>query len=284
MSIVEQITQRIKEQPLPSLVAFEILKTIEDEDHSMKAVVRLVESDASLTSEVLKMANSAAYYRGKPVTTVGRAVLLMGEMMVVGVAICVSTSIVYQKPLDGYDSPEGELWDHSLRSAIASRELAKFTKGKVNPGLAFTSGLLHDIGKSVISEFLVGSTEEMTDLCTGKEAADYIEAERRAVGTDHCEVGYSLAQRWGLPEMLCMAIRDHHHPAKTENEYKALVYTVHLGDIVSMLGGGGTGSDSLAYTVDNEYEKYLNIQQNQLSEILLKVGEDFAELKETLRL
>ena len=284
MSIIEQITQRIKEQPLPSLVAFEILKTIEDEDHSMKAVVRLVESDASLTSEVLKMANSAAYYRGQPVTTVSRAVLLMGEMMVVGVAICVSTSIVFQKPLDGYESPEGELWDHSLRSAIACRELAKFTKGKVNPGLAFTSGLLHDIGKSVISEFLVGSTEEMTDLCTGKEAADYIEAERRAVGTDHCEVGYLLAQRWGLPEMLCLAIRDHHHPAKTENEYKALVYTVHLGDIISMLGGGGTGSDSLAYTVDNEYEKYLNIQQDELGGILLKVGEDFAELKETLRL
>ena len=112
------------------------------------------------------MANSAAYCRGQPVTTISRAVLLMGEMMVVGVAICVSTSIIFQRPLDGYESPEGELWEHSLRSAIACRELAKFTKGKVNPGLAFTAGLLHDIGKSIISEFLVGSTKEMTDLCT----------------------------------------------------------------------------------------------------------------------
>ena len=284
MSIIEQITQRIKEQPLPSMVAFEILKTIEDEDHSMKAVVRLIENDASLTAEVLKMANSAAYYRGQPVTTVGRAFLLMGEMMVVGVAICVSTSIIYKKPLDGYESPEGEMWDHSLRSAIACRELAKFTKGKVNPGLAFTAGLLHDIGKSVISEFLVGNTKEMTDLCASKEAADYIEAERRAVGTDHCEVGYSMAKRWGLPEMLCMALRDHHHPAKTDDQYKYLVYTVHLGDIISMLGGAGTGSDSLAYTIDNEYEKYLNIQKDELSQILLKVEEDFAELKETLML
>ena len=282
MSIMEQITQRIKEQPLPSMVAFEILKTIEDENHSLKDVVKLVENDASLTSEVLKMANSAAYYRGQPVTTVNRAVLLMGEMMVVGVAICVSTSIIYQRPLDGYESPEGELWDHSLRSAIACRELAKFTKGKVNPGLAFTAGLLHDIGKSIISEFLVGSTKEMTELCTSKEAADYIEAERRAVGTDHCEVGYTLAQKWGLPEMLCLALRDHHHPSKTENQYKYLVYTVHLGDIISMLGGAGTGSDSLAYTVDNEYEKYLNIQKDELSLILLKVEEEFSELKETL--
>ena len=284
MSVAEEITRRIKEHALPSMVAFEILKTIEDEDHSMKDVVRLVENDASLTAEVLKMANSAAYFRGQPVTTVGRSVLLMGEMMVVGVAICVSTSTIYQKPLDGYESPEGEMWDHSLRSAIACRELAKFTKGKVNSGLAFTAGLLHDIGKSVISEFLVGSTKEMTELCSREEAEDHIEAERRAVGTDHCEVGYLMAQRWGLPEMLCLALRDHHHPANTEDQYKSLVYTVHLGDIISMLGGAGTGSDTLAYTVDNEYEKYLNIQENELSLILLKVEEDFAELKETLML
>ncbi|MCH6560761.1 hypothetical protein IH799_10470, partial [candidate division KSB1 bacterium] len=50
------------------------------------------------------------------------------------------------------------------------------------------------------------------------------------------------------------------------------------------LGGAGTGSDSLAYTIDNEYEKYLNIQKDELSQILLKVEEDFAELKETLML
>ncbi len=282
MSIMEQITQRIEEQPLPSMVAFEILRTIEDEEHSLKDIVKLVENDASLTSEVLKMANSAAYYRGQPVTTVNRAVLLMGEMMVVGVAICVSTSIIFQRPLDGYESPEGEMWDHSLRSAISSRELAKFTKGKVNPGLAFTAGLLHDIGKSVISEFLVGSTKEMTDLCANQEATDYIEAERKAVGTDHCQVGYTLAQKWGLPKLLCMGIRDHHQPSRTDNEYKELVYTVHLGDIISMLGGAGTGSDSLAYTVDNDYEKYLNIKKDELNLILLQVEEDFVELKETL--
>ncbi|MFQ5675211.1 MAG: HDOD domain-containing protein [bacterium] len=280
--MVEKISQRIKEQPLPSLVAFEILRTIEDPDHSLKDVVRLVETDASLTSEVLKMANSAAYYRGQPVTTVNRAVLLMGEMMVVGIAICVSTSIVYQKPLQGYESEAGEMWEHSLRAAIASRELAKFTNGKVNAGLAFTAGLLHDIGKSVISEFLVGNAREMTELCENREAEDYLEAERRACGTDHTEVGYSLAKHWGLPEALCLGIRDHHHPQNTVDQHKVLVYLVHLGDIMSMLGGCGTGSDSLAYTIDNSYEKYVPIAKNQIDSVLLRVEEHFVELKETL--
>ena len=119
MRIAEQIAMAVKEKPIPSIVAFEILKTIEDEDHALKDVVKLVENDVSLTAEVLKLANAAAYFRGQQVSTVGRAVLLMGEMMVVGVAICASSSIVFHSALEGYESKAGEMWDYSLRSAIA---------------------------------------------------------------------------------------------------------------------------------------------------------------------
>ncbi|MFQ5769869.1 MAG: HDOD domain-containing protein, partial [bacterium] len=103
MSLLESITKKVEEKPIPSLVAFELLKLIEDENHSLKDVVKIVENDASLTTEVLKVANSAAFFRGQPVTTLNRAILLMGEMMVVGVAICASSSILYHSPLEGYD-------------------------------------------------------------------------------------------------------------------------------------------------------------------------------------
>jgi len=282
MNLLETITKRIKEKPIPSMVAFEILKVIEDENHSLKQVVRLVENDASLTTEILKVANSATYYRGQPVNTVNRAVLLLGEMMVVGIAICASSSIVFNSPLDGYESGEGEMWDHSLRSAIAAREIARYAKKNLPPGLAFTAGLLHDIGKSVISEFLVGSTEDMTHLCEKGDVSDYLEAERKAIGTDHAEIGYSLAKQWGLPEILCLAIRHHHKPANATEQYRKLVYTVHLGDLISMLGGSGTGSDSLAYKVDNNYDQFINISKDELAFVLLKVQEDFANIKESL--
>ncbi|RMF68903.1 MAG: HDOD domain-containing protein [Calditrichaeota bacterium] len=282
MSLVESIAERVKEKPIPSLVAFELLKVIENEDHSLKEVVRLVENDASLTSEVLKVANSAAFYRGTPVTTVNRALLLMGEMMVVGVAICASTSIIYHSPLEGYESAAGEMWDHSLRSAIAARELTRYSKKSISPALAFTAGLLHDIGKAVISEFLVGHTRTMTELCANGGAADYLEAERNMVGTDHTQVGYLLAQHWQLPEVLCLVIRDHHRPSQTKEEHKTLVHTVHLADLVSMLGGAGTGADSLAYKVDEESIDHFKITKDDLNWILLKVQEDFLVLKESL--
>jgi len=282
MISLETITERIKEKPIPSMVAFQILKVIEDENHSLKDVVQLVENDASLTSEVLRMANSAAYYRGSEVTTINRAVLLMGEMMVVGVAICASSSIVYNSPLEGYDSKTGDMWEHSLRSAIASREITKFAKKSIPPGLAFTAGLLHDIGKSVISEFLVGRTEKMTELCETHQVHDYLEAEQLTIGTDHCTIGYELAKHWSLPEALCYAIRDHHHPQHASEEYKTLTYSVHLGDLIAMIGGSGTGADSLAYTVDNAYEGYFDITKEQLNKVLLIVENDFQTIKDIL--
>jgi len=282
MNTLEQITQRVKEQPIPSMVAFQILKVIDDEHHSLKDVVQIVENDASLTSEVLKMANSAAYYRGTPVTTVDRAVLIMGEMMVVGVAICASTSMVYHSPLQGYESESGEMWEHSLRAAIASREVANYAQRSISSGLAFTAGLLHDIGKSVVSEFLVGSAQKMMAMCQSGEVRDYLEAERLTIGTDHCAIGYDLAQHWGLPDILCHVIRDHHQPLTAPVDHRPLVFSVHLGDLIAMIGGCGTGADSLAYTVDNHYEEYIDITQEQLDEILLQVEDDFQILKETL--
>ncbi len=279
MSIADAIAKKIAEQPIPSLMAVQLLKVIEDEDHSLKEVVRLVETDASLTTEVLKVANSAAYYRGQPVTTISRAVLLLGEMMVVGVAICASSSIVFHAPLDGYNSQKGEMWEHSLRTAIAARELARYARKSISPGLAFTAGLLHDIGKSVISGFIAGSTEEMAQSCQNGGVTDFIEAERKLLGTDHAEVGYALAQRWGLPELLCAAIRDHHQPAQSDEKYKGLVYTVHLADLISMIGGCGTGSDSLAYRLDNNYVEYIRFEKEELELLLLKIQGDFVSLK-----
>ncbi|MCG8606059.1 HDOD domain-containing protein [bacterium] len=282
MNAVEAIAKRIEEKPMPSLVAFQLLKVVEDEDYSLKDIVKIVETDASLTTEVLKVANSAAFFRGTSVTTVNRAVLVLGGMMVVGIAITASTAIIFQSPLEGYDSIAGEMWDHSLRCAVASRELAKFAKKPVPAGLAFTAGLLHDIGKSIISEFLSGHAEKMTSSCEAGTVSDYLEAERELVGTDHTQVGYSLAKHWGLPDVLSTAIKDHHSPSRVEDQYQPLVYAVHLGDVIAMMGGSGTGSDSLAYRIDLGYEDHFNVDREQLQEIMLDVEEDFVSLKQAI--
>lgn len=279
MNVLEAIADRVEQEPIPSRVAFDILRIIEDENHSLKEVIQLTTNDAALTTEVLKLANTATYRRGEPVSTVNRAILLLGEMMVVGVAICASSSIVFNCPLNGYESADGEMWDHSLRTAVAAREVSRFAKKRISSGLAFTAGLLHDIGKTVISEFLEGRTSELVNACEEGTVADYLEAERKAVGTDHAEVGYKLACKWSLPDSLSVAIRDHHVPARAEEEYKSLVYTVHLADLIAMIGGAGTGVDSLAYSLDDHYEDWIQITKDDFALLLMNVEDEFISIK-----
>ncbi|MEE9553449.1 MAG: HDOD domain-containing protein [candidate division Zixibacteria bacterium] len=275
----DSIARRIKEMPMLSAVASRLLELTGDQDHSINDVGRIVESDAFLTSRVLRVANSAAFSPIDPIQTVNKAVSYLGEKMLIGIAIGSGSAKVFKTPLDGYESKAGELWDHSLRTAIASRELAEFAAKNLSPNIAFTAGLLHDIGKSVISEFLEGNTKDLTSLCDKGVAEDFLAAERSMAGTDHCEVGFQLGNHWRLPATLCAAIKYHHHPWKSEEEYKPLVYAVHLGDIVAMLGGVGTGADSFAYRIDINYDNYIKVGKEDLSYLLLKVEEEFSKTR-----
>ncbi|MFH1734452.1 MAG: HDOD domain-containing protein, partial [bacterium] len=246
--VIKNILGKVTNVPMLPQVVMRLLTLIGNSDHSFHEVVKIVESDAALTARILRVSNSAAFFRGNQVHSVSKAILQLGEKMVAGIAIGSCTSDVFKSPLHGYESAEGELWDHSLRTAIASREIAsKFAKG-VGTDLAFTAGLLHDIGKAILSEFLKGSTREMAQKCDAGNT-DFLQAEIEHSGTNHAAVGGVLASHWNLPIAIAEAIQHHHSPAAAVDEFRALVYAVHLGDLVAMMGGTGTGADTLAYKI-----------------------------------
>ena len=175
----------------------------------------------------------------------------------------------------------GEVRRFAQRGAHA-REVARHAKGEISPDLAFTGGILHDIGKSVISDFLRGSTHEVLDRIETQQAADYLTAERSLIGFDHTEAGFELAQHWSLPEPLQSVIRHHHHPRQAPAEHQGLVYAVHLGDTIAMMGGVGTGCDTLHYQLDGDYTRFMDLAYSNLAAILLDVEEEFHRLADTL--
>jgi len=282
MSRIDEILQRVSNLPMLSSVASRLLTVIGDTKHSLKDVVSIVENDPALTARVLKIANSAAMSRGHEITTLSRAILQLGEKMVIGIAIGSCASQVYNRPLEGYESPEGELWDHSLLTAIASREISAYTERDVSPELSFTAGLLHDIGKSVISEFLRGNAEQMIQWLDTGNVEDFIQAERDLIGTDHAQVGMELAQHWSLPLPIIESIQFHHNPNEASGKFRDLVYVVHLGDIVAMLAGTSTGSDALAYKMDNNYTNSLKIKSGDIQKILLEAQQEFENTKSAI--
>ncbi len=276
MSELKDIIAKARNLPPLSPSALKLIELMGDEDHGIHEVAQVVEYDSNLTAHLLKVVNSPFFGLREPVTTVRRAITYLGERMVISIALNLCAPHVFHKPLDGYDSRQGELWAHSLKTAFAARELAFNAVGdEVNAELAFTAGIVHDIGKSVLSQYLTGLPEKMAEKFDRGEVQNHLEAEEAVVGTNHCAIGYELAKHWRLPPALLSTILHHHTPAKADPPYRPLAYIIHLGDMVSMMEGAATGGDALAYPLDADYPKYVKINRPGLYRLLLTVTTEF---------
>ncbi|OHB25684.1 MAG: hypothetical protein A2X84_03375 [Desulfuromonadaceae bacterium GWC2_58_13] len=277
-----EIARAIEAAPLLSPVASQLLQISAKADHELKDIIDLVKCDSILTARLLKVVNSAAMGLRHQISSVEHAVNYLGERMVVSIAVAECTAELFSKPLDGYEGESGQLWKHELFTAIAARAVARHAKGDLPPDMAFTAGLLHDIGKAILSEFLQGTSRSvLADIVQGN-TADYLTAEQSRLGLDHSIVGFELAKHWKLPEMLQQVIRHHHHPDQADSPSRVLAYAVHLGDILAMMSGNGTGSDSMQYHLKQDYTEYFNISKDELALLLLESTEEFNKVEASL--
>lgn len=278
----QAVRQAIEKLPLFSSSALQLLQVVADPDHELEDVVKIVKFDSALTMRVLKAVNSPVYGLINEVTSIDRALSYIGERTVISIAIQENTGQLFSKPLDGYLGGQGALWRHDLFSAIASREVARHAKGDFDLDLAFTGGLLHDIGKSVFATFWKQAAKEALGQIDQGVVNDYLMAEHDLAGLAHTEVGYEMARHWQLPESLQAVILHHHHPAEAIECVQPLVYAVHVGDIVSMMAGCDTGSDGLQYQLDSGYKEFFNLSPAILAEIVLNAEEEFSKAEASL--
>ena len=279
LGVIDTIIHKIRTIPPLSDAANALMRLIEKPDHTVDELVSIVSKDPMLVGKLIKIANCAAFARRTPVESIGGAVSYLGDKMVVGIALGASASALYGAPLKGYESAEGMLWLHSLRTAIAAREIAHFTHGRVNGGIAYTAGLLHDIGKALITTHLEEHGQEIMAVLEN-DCLDFLSAEKKITGTNHCEIGGIIAEHWNLPGSLQAAIKHHHAPSQTDEQYKPLCYVIHLSDIIAMMAGIGTGTDTLRYTFFPDYEQYVPIGRDELDRLIMMVGIEYGRIEQ----
>lgn len=272
----------VENAPLLSPNAHLLLQITADPDHDLDEVIRLVRYDAALTARVLRVVNSAVYGLISPVASVDRAVSYLGERLIVGIALADSVGKLFHKPMTGYEGEAGDLWRHDLFTAVAAREVARRARRDFGIDLAFTAGLLHDIGKSLLTDYLHGTSGEIVAEIAQGHRPDYLAAERERAGIDHAELGHMLACRWQLPPALQAAIRHHHQPAEADPEWRPLVYAVHLGDVLAMMRGYATGSDGMHYHLDPGYAEFFTFNAEELAGILLEADEAYRKAESSL--
>jgi len=244
---VQQILSQLEALPPMPAVAVRLLTAAQDPDANLGQVAGWIERDPAMTANVLRACNAPIYGLRARVTSVRQATGLLGLRKIVQIALTVLASRYLTPAQEGYALAAGDLWRSSVTSALAAELLAERIRYPA-PGTAYTAGLLQDLGKIVLAEFVAPSIREIRRL-TEEEGISWQEAERRVVGVPHPEVGARLLERWGFPETLVESVRYHHRPAEARLD-RTLAQISHLADALTMTLGQGVGADGLAYRLD----------------------------------
>jgi putative nucleotidyltransferase with HDIG domain len=271
----DDIRETIAKLPILSPNVSRLLQVLSTDDYELDDVVNIVKYDAALTAKVLKVANSPVFGLVNPVTTLDRAISYLGKWIVISIILSDNTGELFHKPLEGYDGGRNALWRHDLFAAFSSSEVARLAKHDFEAELAFTAGLLHDIGKFVFSPFWEKVVFEALGHIEEGSMADYLEAERSLTGMDHAQIGYEMARHWDFPEPLQQAILYHHTPQQAPEEFRALAFAAHLGDMCAMMAGCDTGNDGMQYPLDDGYSEFFDLTSESLAQILLEAEIQF---------
>jgi len=265
----QEVAEEVADLPAMSSSISEVIAACDDPEITVGRMSQVILRDQSLTSGILRLANSAFYGHSRQVTTISDASLLLGFSTVKSLAISTHTSRLLAGALPGYGLAHGELWQHSVAVAFAARRLA-IEVGVEPVEQAFVAGLLHDIGKLILSSRMEDAFDEVVALAEERRAPLH-EVENELLGFDHAELGAQVAAAWNFPPELEEAIRYHHEPAGATLR-PALAHGVHVADAACILIGVGLEGRALADGIDPASLAALGLAPERLVEVVTEVS------------
>jgi putative nucleotidyltransferase with HDIG domain len=254
-----------------------INRLIEDPDSSISDIAAVVSQDPSFSIRLLGIANSSLYHFSARVDTVARAVTIIGTGQVRNLALSMSVASSFEGLPNDLVSM-ANFWRHSLLCALVSRHLAEEIR-RCDRDVAFTAGLLHDIGELVIFNRLPAqATEALMMVLDSQEEVTVPQAERQILGFDHADVGGELAQHWNLPPILTECIA-HHHDIGAATRHPREVALVHIGNLVAQMAEVGTTDPDDVAPIDPKAWELTGLDDSCIEPAIEAVREEFAEVE-----
>ena len=262
---LKRIQATIARMPSLSTTVVKVLETCNDPWASANSLKQVISLDPVLTGRVLKLINSAYYGLGKPITSLTRAIIMLGVNTVKNLAL----SFAILKNMQGSGAfhafTTDEFWLHCLCVGVVAKSLAAF-KGLMPAEQEehFVAGLLHDMGKLPLDKQFTEEYYQVWESAGRKQEPFYL-WEDRLLGIDHCKVGNMIAQKWHLGSSLVESLSHHHDPDDCAEKNRDLVSAISLANLIAIDLKIGTAGDRL-------------VDKDLLVDLSDKVGVDFSEL------
>ncbi len=281
MSRVDEILMMAKAVPPFPKVAHRVLAMLDDPSVKAADLAEVIQYDAAITANILKICNSALFGLHRKITSLDEALVVLGQDELKDVIITSSSAKFYKGKVGaGYDLGQGDLWKHSVASAVVARQLAPKIAG-TNPSAAFTTALLHDIGKRFMSSFVADELKRIVVMVDVKKLT-FVEAEKKVLGMTHAELGAMILERWEFPEEMAAAVRSHHDADALGKG--PLAATVAMANAIVVSLGIGGGADGLATRLQGEGVKKFGIDTATIESCMADLLFELEKAQEVLNL
>lgn len=219
--------------PSPPLVFNQITKIINNPRTSVRDVAAIMSEDAAMSAKVLRLSNSAFYGARSEITGIRQAVLVLGLEAIKSLVLSSSVFDMFKSHKLDPEFQEA-YWRHSLSTALAARIVAQYHRVArgLDAEVAFSAGLLHDIGKLITCCFLPEEHKLTMEYQQERQTSDYL-AEMASVGHAHTHIGRMLAANWKLPVAIQRAIEFHHFPMQDTEDSRVYSIIIHFANYLA---------------------------------------------------
>lgn len=244
-----ELLAKLQDIPTLPVVAMAVNQLINDPTSSSADIADVLKKDQVLTAKILRLVNSSYYAIPGGVADVQRALAFLGFNTLAQLVLGLSVFQLFSA-IDGEDFSMLDFWRHALGTAVCSELLAKRLKYP-RPEEAFTCGLLHDIGKLVLHEIDPDRLVEIIKEAKSRESG-FVDVEREWDLPGHAYLGEVIATKWGLPQVIRLAIRYHHFDVTRMDSVlasaKPVIHMVRLANtlcVKNQIGKSGDCSSGL---------------------------------------
>jgi HD-like signal output (HDOD) protein len=258
---------------LPTLpqLASRLMKVINNPVTSASDVSFIIGQDLSLSARVLRLANSAFYGMPRSITNINNAVVILGLRVIHTLVLSLTVFDMFTADKQGSLFNRQAFWRHSLGCGLIAKMLAERMKkfAPFEPEEAFCAGLMHDIGRVVLEQYLHDEFRAVLEFAA-REQCSILEAERQVLTITHTDVADWLTEEWELPDEIRLPILHHHQPELAESQTE-IISLCHYADHLCNHAGFGLGDDFAHPPLHQGCIEELRIPAKAVEEIVKKL-------------
>ena len=230
---VEALIKTIEDLPPLPDISSSIMKALNEPEVSIISITELIEKDIAIATQILKVANSPAYGAVSTISTIQHAIMMLGLDEVRGLLLAFAVQEFFDTAPED-KTVRKRFWTHSQVCSYTAVLLSHHFKQNDTSSF-FLSGLIHDIGKLVVDQFM---HEEFQQIIahTREQSCTFRDAEKEILGVTHYQIGGKLLQQWNFPKQVTMQVFHHHNPWK-DSAFTSGTFIIFLADVLTKIAG-----------------------------------------------